>query len=79
MTVISDDIKIDNGIEFRTAEHDSKLLAGAQLNDEDDNSETFESLASAERISGKKMTVPDYGTHLFAQQGNFAHNFLADD
>ena len=48
---MSDDIKIDNGIEFRSADHDSKLLAGAQLND-DDNNETFESLASAERISG---------------------------
>lgn len=67
MTGVSDDIKIENGIEFRSADHDSKLLAGAQLNDEDDNNETFESLASAERISGKKMTAPEYGTHLFAQ------------
>ena len=29
MTGMSDDIKIENGIEFRSAEHDSKLLAGA--------------------------------------------------
>ena len=29
LSVVSDDIKIENGIEFRSAEHDSKLLAGA--------------------------------------------------
>jgi len=29
MTGVSDDLKIENGIEFRSADHDSKLLAGA--------------------------------------------------
>lgn len=29
LTGMSDDTKIENGIQFRSAEHDSKLLAGA--------------------------------------------------
>ena len=35
-----------------------KVLAGAQLNDDDDTSETLESLHAAEAISGNKMTTP---------------------
>ena len=35
-----------------------KVLAGAQLNDDDDTNETLESLHAAEAISGNKMTTP---------------------
>lgn len=40
------------------ADYDGKVLAGAQLNDEDDTATTLESLKSAEAISGNKMTTP---------------------
>ena len=44
---------------YRTAEYDSQVLAGTQLNDEDDARATLESLKSAEVVSGAKMTTPE--------------------
>lgn len=40
---------------YRSADYDSKILAGSQLNDEDDARATLESIKSAEKINGALM------------------------
>ena len=56
-----------------------KVLQGAQLNDEDDQAETLESLKSAERVSGAKLNTPEFTEKNFAKQGNLAKDFMEDD
>ena len=56
-----------------------KILAGAQLNDDDDQAETLESLKSAERVSGANMGTPEFTEKNFKKSGNLSQDFLADD
>ena len=44
---------------YRSAAYDSQILAGTQLNDEDDARTTLESLKSAETVSGSNMHAPE--------------------
>ena len=50
---------------YRNAEADSKVLAGSQLNDEDDARTTLESLKSSETIKNQKMSTPEVKEALF--------------
>ena len=50
---------------YRSAEYDSKVLAGYQLNDEDDARATLESIKSAETINGATMKAPENKPELF--------------
>ena len=51
--------------EYRSADYDSKVLAGYQLNDEDDARATLESIKSAETINGAQMKAPENKPELF--------------
>jgi len=51
--------------QYRSADYDSKVLAGVQMNDEDDARTTLESLKSAETIAGDKMVAPESKPELF--------------
>lgn len=62
---------------YTPADYDSKILAGAALNDEDDTASTLESLKSAEAISGNKMTTPVVDAENFKASGTDVEDFLA--
>jgi hypothetical protein len=64
-------------IGFGPAEYDTKVLAGAQLNDDDDTATTLESLKAAEAISGNKMTTPEVNQENFKATGTEVEDFLA--
>jgi len=57
----------------------SKLLAGAQLNDQDDAEETLSSLRAAESITGTKMAAPEKGKKFFKENGTNYQNLLKDN
>lgn len=59
------------------ADYDTRVLAGAQLNDDDDTKETLASLHQAEAVSGNKMTVPEYSSDNFKKSGTEVEDFLA--
>ena len=60
-----------------SADISAKVLAGAQLNDDDDTAGTLESLKAAEAISGNKMTTPDVNQDNFKNTGTEVEDFLA--
>lgn len=62
---------------YAPAESEGKVLAGAQLNDDDDTKETLASLKAAEAISGNKMTTPEYSSENFKKSGTEVEDFLA--
>jgi hypothetical protein len=62
---------------YTPADYDSKILAGAALNDDDDTASTLESLKSAEAISGNKMTTPIVDANNFEKSGSEVEDFLA--
>jgi hypothetical protein len=55
------------------------VLAGYQLNDEDDARATLESIKSAETINGAQMKVPENKPELFQQTGSQYQNILAEN
>ena len=59
------------------ADYETRVLAGAQLNDDDDTKETLASLHQAEAVSGNKMTVPEYSSENFKKTGTEVEDFLA--
>ena len=62
---------------YAPAEYDSKILAGAQLNDDDDTASTLDSLKTAEAMTGNKMTTPIVDSNNFAKSGSEVEDFLA--
>ena len=64
---------------YRTAEYDSQVLAGTQLNDEDDAKTTLESLKSSENISGTVIKAPQEKEELFQTTGSQYINLIADE
>lgn len=77
-TVEDGNVISSNGM-LRAASSDRQILAGAQLNDDDDQADTLESLKSAERVSGNKLGQVEYTEKNFAKSGNLAKDFMADD
>ena len=77
-TVEDENVINANGM-LRSADADKQVLAGAQLNDDDDQKETLDSLRSAERVSGQKLVKADFGMHNYVKSGNLAQDFMADD
>jgi hypothetical protein len=71
------EILMQIGSHFGPSEYDGKVLAGAQLNDDDDTATTLESLKSAEAISGNKMTTPEMNQENFKKTGTEVEDFLA--
>ena len=67
-----------NGM-LRAATQDQKILAGAQLNDDDDQADTLESLKSAENISGKKIGQVEFGEKNYGKTGNTMGNLDETD
>jgi hypothetical protein len=49
---VEDNIVVQSNGSLKSAEDVTKVLAGAQLNDDDDQKETLASLRSTERVSG---------------------------
>ena len=64
---------------YRNAEADSKVLAGTQLNDEDDARTTLESLKSSETIKNQKMGTPEMREAFFQTTGSQYFNVLAEN
>ena len=62
---------------FAPPDSEGKVLAGAQLNDDDDTQQTLASLKQAEAISGNKMTTPEYSADNFKKSGTEVEDFLA--
>lgn len=77
-TVEDGNVISSNGM-LRAASSDQKVLAGAQLNDDDDQEATLESLKSAERMSGTKLGQVEFTEKNFAKSGNLAKDFMAED
>ena len=63
----------------KTAEDYGKILAGSQLNDEDDEAETLASLKSAEAAMGTKMNAPQVKKEFYKNTGSQVENLLAQD
>jgi len=62
-----------------SAADSGKLLAGAQLNDQDDAEETLSSLRAAESITGSKMSEPEKSKKFFKENGTNYQNLLKDN
>lgn len=75
----SDEIRNDRMLS-KTAKQDAQVLTGSQLNDEEDFETTIESMATAEKMHGAEMKIPEVSSNKeFNKSGSKIHNILEDD
>merc|ERR1719263_1316163 len=75
----SDEVRNDRMLS-KTAGQDAQVLAGSALNDEEDFETTIESMATAEKMHGAKMQMPEVSSSKeFNRSGSKIHNVLEDD
>ena len=73
-----EEIKASNMMS-RTAEQDTAILGGSNLNDDEDIATTLESMKTAEKMTGTKLKEVESNRQNLANTGHFTHDFLADD
>ena len=58
---------------------EDNVLKGAQLNDQDDEEQTLQSIKAAETITGGKMATPEQSKQNLNQTGNKIENVMASN